>query len=98
MSRFPHTVAADSCSLELHPSRAVVRFGDPITVSCVASRPVRVLGWEAAVGAAHTQRDQTVQWGVDSLTDWIEEPICYGVFFTAPRQCEEKLHLILYSK
>ncbi|XP_018610240.1 intercellular adhesion molecule 5-like [Scleropages formosus] len=86
-----------SCSLELRPARAVVAFGDPISVSCVASRPVRVLGWEAAVGAANTQRDLTVQWGVDSLTDWIEEPICYGVFFTAPRQCEEKLHLVLYK-
>ncbi|MFT7798972.1 hypothetical protein Z043-110909 [Arapaima gigas] len=92
-------VSADgySCSLELRPARVVVAFGDPISVSCVASRPVRVLGWEAAVGAANTQRDLTVQWGVDSLTDWIEDPICYGVFFTAPRQCEEKLHLVLYK-
>ncbi|KAJ8345601.1 hypothetical protein SKAU_G00297940 [Synaphobranchus kaupii] len=90
-------VSAEGCSLELHPSRVVVGFGDSVSVSCVASRPVRVLGWEAAIGSAHTQRDLTVQWGVDSLKDWIEEPICYGVFFTAPRQCEEKLNLVLYK-
>lgn len=76
----------------------MVAFGEPVTVNCVASRPVRVLGWESAVGATHTQNDLTVQWKVDSLIDWIEEPICYGVFFTAPRQCEEKLNLVLYSE
>ena len=76
----------------------MVAFGETVTVNCVASRPVRVLGWESAVGATHTQNDLTVQWKVDSLIDWIEEPICYGVFFTAPRQCEEKLNLVLYSE
>ncbi|XP_035253507.1 hemicentin-2-like isoform X1 [Anguilla anguilla] len=89
--------SGEGCSLELRPSRVVVGFGDPVSVSCVASRPVRVLGWEAAIGSAHTQSDLTVRWGVDSLKDWIEEPICYGVFFTAPRQCEEKLNLVLYK-
>ncbi|KAI1884280.1 hypothetical protein AGOR_G00224810 [Albula goreensis] len=90
-------VSGEGCSLELHPARVVVGFGDSVLVSCVASRPVRVLGWEAAIGSTYTQRNLTVQWGVDSLKDWIEEPICYGVFFTAPRQCEEKLNLILYK-
>ncbi|XP_051573297.1 uncharacterized protein LOC127452116 isoform X2 [Myxocyprinus asiaticus] len=90
-------VLGDSCFLEISPSRVVVKFGDPVSVSCVASRPVRVLGWESIIGASHTQHDLSVQWQVDSLTDWIEEPICYGVFFTAPRQCEEKLNLVLYK-
>uniref|UniRef100_A0A671SE66 Hemicentin-1-like n=1 Tax=Sinocyclocheilus anshuiensis TaxID=1608454 RepID=A0A671SE66_9TELE len=89
---------ADSCSLEISPSRVVVKFGDPVSVSCVASRPVRVLGWESVIAASHTQNDLSVQWRVDSLTYWIEEPICYGVFFTAPRQCEERLNLVLYNK
>lgn len=75
----------------------MVRFGEAVSVICMASRPVRVLGWESAIGASYTQRDLSVQWQVDSLIDWIEEPICYGVFFTAPRQCEEKLNLVLYS-
>ncbi|XP_070703581.1 hemicentin-1 [Pempheris klunzingeri] len=79
------------------PSRVVVGFGEPVSVSCEAARPVRVLGWESAISAAHTQQDLSVQWKVDSLIDWIEEPICYGVFFTAPRQCEEKLNLVLYK-
>ncbi|MCI4392282.1 hypothetical protein PGIGA_G00144320 [Pangasianodon gigas] len=91
------TASGDDCSLEISPSRAVVRFGEPVSVSCVASRPVRVLGWESAIGASYTHHDLTVQWQVDSLIDWIEEPICYGVFFTAPRQCEEKLNLVLYK-
>ncbi|KAM9494494.1 vascular cell adhesion protein 1 [Clarias gariepinus] len=91
------TASGDECSLEISPSRAVVRFGEAVSVSCVASRPVRVLGWESAISASYTQRDLTVQWQVDSLIDWIEEPICYGVFFTAPRQCEEKLNLVLYK-
>ncbi|XP_078140645.1 hemicentin-1 [Centroberyx gerrardi] len=92
-----YSVSAEGCSLVLKPSRVVVGFGEPVSVSCEAARPVRVLGWESAIGAAHTQQDLSVQWKVDSLIDWIEEPICYGVFFTAPRQCEEKLNLVLYK-
>uniref|UniRef100_A0A667WB58 Si:ch211-66e2.5 n=1 Tax=Myripristis murdjan TaxID=586833 RepID=A0A667WB58_9TELE len=91
------SISGEGCSLILKPSRVVVGFGEPVSVSCEATRPVRVLGWESAIGAAHTQQDQAVQWKVDSLIDWIEEPICYGVFFTAPRQCEEKLNLVLYK-
>ena len=91
-------VSGEGCSLVLKPSRVVVGFGEPVSVSCEATRPVRVLGWESVISAAHTQQDLSVQWKVDSLIDWIEEPICYGVFFTAPRQCEEKLNLVLYSE
>ncbi|XP_076000468.1 hemicentin-1 [Genypterus blacodes] len=90
-------LSGDGCSLLLKPSRVVVAFGEPVSVSCEATRPVRVLGWESVIGAAHTQQDLSVQWKVDSLIDWIEEPICYGVFFTAPRQCEEKLNIVLYK-
>lgn len=92
------SVSGEGCSLILKPSRVVVGFGEPVSVSCEAARPVRVLGWESAISASHTQQDLSVQWKVDSLIDWIEEPICYGVFFTAPRQCEEKLNLVLYSE
>ena len=91
-------VSGEGCSLVLKPARVVVKFGEPVSVTCEAARPVRVLGWESTVGAAHTQQDLSVQWKADSLIDWIEEPICYGVFFTAPRQCEEKLNLVLYSE
>ncbi|XP_072225669.1 vascular cell adhesion protein 1-like [Leuresthes tenuis] len=91
------SVSGEGCSLILKPSRVVVGFGEPVSVSCEAARPVRVLGWESAISATHTQEDRSVQWKVDSLIDWIEEPICYGVFYTAPRQCEEKLNLVLYK-
>ncbi|XP_055366987.1 uncharacterized protein si:ch211-66e2.5 [Betta splendens] len=91
------SASGEGCSLILKPSRVVVAFGEPVSVSCEAARPVRVLGWESAISAAHTQQELSVQWKVDSLIDWIEEPICYGVFFTAPRQCEEKLNLVLYK-
>nr|XP_020496609.1 uncharacterized protein LOC109989268 [Labrus bergylta] len=92
-----YSVSGEGCSLILKPSRVVVGFGEPVSVTCEAARPVRVLGWESAISAAHTQQELSVQWKVDSLIDWIEEPICYGVFFTAPRQCEEKLNLVLYK-
>lgn len=95
---FSISVSGDGCSLILKPARVVVGFGEPVLVTCEATRPVRVLGWESAISAAHTQQGPSVQWKVDSLIDWIEEPICYGVFFTAPRQCEEKLNLVLYSE
>lgn len=92
------SVSGEGCSLILKPSRVVVGFGESVTVSCEATRPVRVLGWESALSAPQTHEERSVQWRVDSLIDWIEEPICYGVFFTAPRQCEEKLNLVLYSE
>lgn len=92
------SVSGEGCSLILKPSRVVVGFGESVSVSCEATRPVRVLGWESSISAVHTQQDLSVQWKADSLIDWIEEPICYGVFFTAPRQCEEKLNLVLYSE
>ena len=91
-------VSGEGCSLVLKPARVVVKFGEPVSVTCEAARRPRVLGWESTVGAAHTQQDLSVQWKADSLIDWIEEPICYGVFSTAPRQCEEKLNLVLYSE
>lgn len=91
-------VSGEGCSLVIKPPRVVVGFGEPVSVSCEATRPVRVLGWESSISAIHTQQDLSVQWAVGSLIDWIEEPICYGVFFTAPRQCEEKLNLVLYSE
>lgn len=91
------SVSGEGCSLVLKPSRVVVGFGESVSVSCEATRPVRVLGWESSISAVHTQQDLSVQWKADSLIDWIEEPICYGVFFTAPRQCEEKLNLVLYK-
>lgn len=91
-------MSGEGCSLVIKPSRVVVGFGQPVSVSCEATRPVRVLGWESSISAVHTQQDLSVQWTVGSLIDWIEEPICYGVFFTAPRQCEEKLNLVLYSE
>ncbi|KAM6905567.1 vascular cell adhesion protein 1-like [Xenentodon cancila] len=92
-----YSVSGEGCSLILKPSRVVVGFGDPVSVICEATRPVRVLGWESAISSTHTQESQSVQWKVDSLIDWIEEPICYGVFFTAPRQCEEKVNLVLFK-
>nr|XP_054596058.1 uncharacterized protein si:ch211-66e2.5 [Nothobranchius furzeri] len=95
--RLDLNMSGEGCSLILKPSRVVVGFGESVSVSCEATRPVRVLGWESAIGTPHTQEDQSVQWKVDSLIDWIEEPICYGVFFKAPRQCEEKLNLVLYK-
>uniref|UniRef100_A0A674P0L3 Si:ch211-66e2.5 n=1 Tax=Takifugu rubripes TaxID=31033 RepID=A0A674P0L3_TAKRU len=91
------SLSGEGCSLVIKPARVVVGFGQPVSVSCEATRPVRVLGWESSISAAHTQNDLSVQWTVSSLIDWIEEPICYGVFFTAPRQCEEKLNLVLYK-
>ncbi|XP_029292846.1 hemicentin-2-like [Cottoperca gobio] len=96
------TTFAVLCQVKVAPSSSSPpgswwALGSRLSVRCEATRPVRVLGWESVISAAHTQQDLSVQWKVDSLIDWIEEPICYGVFFTAPRQCEEKLNLVLYK-
>uniref|UniRef100_W5MHI8 Ig-like domain-containing protein n=1 Tax=Lepisosteus oculatus TaxID=7918 RepID=W5MHI8_LEPOC len=90
--------AVPDCPLEISPQRAVVRYGDPVTVNCTTTQTPRGMGWEAPVGATGMKTDvQSVTWSVSSLTDWTAEPKCYGNFLTEPKQCRKNLNISLYK-
>nr|XP_015195397.1 PREDICTED: roundabout homolog 1-like [Lepisosteus oculatus] len=92
------TRAVPDCPLEISPQRAVVRYGDPVTVNCTTTQTPRGMGWEAPVGATGMKTDvQSVTWSVSSLTDWTAEPKCYGNFLTEPKQCRKNLNISLYK-
>ncbi|XP_069051867.1 intercellular adhesion molecule 5 isoform X2 [Lepisosteus oculatus] len=90
--------AVPECPLEISPQRAVVRYGDPVTVNCTATQTPRGMGWEAPVGSTGMRKDvQSVIWNVSSLTYWTAEPKCFGNFNTEPRQCRKNLNIRLYK-
>ncbi|XP_069051894.1 vascular cell adhesion protein 1-like isoform X2 [Lepisosteus oculatus] len=92
------TRAVPDCPLEISPQRAVVRYGDPVTVNCTTTQTPRGMGWEAPVGATGMKTGvQSVTWSVSSLTDWTAEPKCYGNFLTEPKQCRKNLNISLYK-
>nr|XP_015204689.1 PREDICTED: intercellular adhesion molecule 2-like [Lepisosteus oculatus] len=90
--------AVPECPVEISPQRAVVKYGDPVTVNCTATQIPRGMGWEATVGSTGMKADvQSVTWNVSSLTDWTAEPKCYGNFLTEPKQCRKNLNISLYK-
>ncbi|MBN3324795.1 HMCN2 protein, partial [Atractosteus spatula] len=94
----PHLGAAPECPLEISPQRAVVRYGDPVTVNCTATQTARGMGWEAPVGSTGMREDvQSVTWNVSSLTDWTAEPYCYINVNTELKQCRKNLNISLYK-
>ncbi|MBN3310171.1 ICAM1 protein, partial [Amia calva] len=91
--------AATDCLIEIDPKRVVVKYGDPVSVNCTATRTTRGMGWEASVGSTGLQPNstQTLLWSVSNMTDWTAEPKCYANFQTEPKQCEKKLNISLYK-
>ncbi|MBN3305805.1 VCAM1 protein, partial [Amia calva] len=86
------------CPIVIDPPTVVVRYGDPVTVHCTATRTTRGMGWEASVGSIDMQIGvQSALWSVSSLTDWTAEPKCFSNFDTEPKQCEKKPSILLYK-
>ncbi|XP_058862916.1 intercellular adhesion molecule 5-like isoform X2 [Acipenser ruthenus] len=86
------------CDVNIDPSRVVVRFGDPVTVNCSTTREdVLGAGWEASVSPVNEQKSKIAVWNVSSLTVWDAEPKCFINYNNEPRQCAEKLDLVIYN-
>ncbi|XP_067088825.1 intercellular adhesion molecule 5 [Osmerus mordax] len=66
-------------TLEMNPSRLVVRYGDSVSVNCSTSvADPEGMGWEASDGATGLVEDVTwVMWTVESLEDWDTSPKCF---------------------
>ncbi|XP_041099587.1 intercellular adhesion molecule 1-like [Polyodon spathula] len=94
----PIGAASAGCDVNIDPSRVVVRFGDPVTVNCSTTREdVLGAGWEASVNPVNKLNSATAVWNVSSLTVWDAEPKCYINCRSEPRQCVEKLDLVIYK-
>ncbi|MGH0170694.1 UNVERIFIED_CONTAM: hypothetical protein FKN15_059692 [Acipenser sinensis] len=90
--------ASPACDVNMDPSRVVVRFGDPVTLSCSTTREdVLATGWESSVSPVYEQDSKIAVWNVSSLTVWDAEPKCFINYKNEPRQCVEKLDLVIYK-
>ncbi|XP_034769519.2 vascular cell adhesion protein 1-like isoform X1 [Acipenser ruthenus] len=97
---FSTTESASSavCDVHIDPSRVVVRFGDPVTVNCSTTRgDVLGAGWESSVSPVNEPNSKIAVWNVSSLTVWDAEPKCFINYMNEPRQCAEKLDLVIYK-
>ncbi|XP_030645595.1 hemicentin-1-like [Chanos chanos] len=82
--------------LELNPPKAVVRFGDPVSVNCSTSTEHYGMGWEAPAGSLERRDDvDVITWTVPELTDWDIEPICF--INTDDGQHNKTLSIIVYK-
>ncbi|MBN3297628.1 HMCN1 protein, partial [Amia calva] len=88
---------AMDCPIEIYPERVVVRYGDPVAANCTVTQTTSGMGWEATVGPTGMQNDTSLLWRVSNLTDWNEEPRCFGIFLTEPIRCEKNLSISLYK-
>ncbi|MGH0162102.1 UNVERIFIED_CONTAM: hypothetical protein FKN15_058620 [Acipenser sinensis] len=94
----PIGAASDACDVNIDPSRVVVRFGDPVTVNCSTTREgVLEAGWESSVSPVNERDSKIAVWNVSSLTVWDAEPKCFINYMKEPRQCVEKLDLVIYK-
>ncbi|XP_066565905.1 uncharacterized protein LOC136753572 [Amia ocellicauda] len=90
--------AAAVCPIVIDPPTVVVKYGDPVSANCTATRTTRGMGWEASVGSTGIKTGpQSLLWGVSNLTDWTVEPTCFSNFDTDPKQCGKKLNISLYK-
>ncbi|XP_029594479.1 vascular cell adhesion protein 1-like isoform X3 [Salmo trutta] len=84
----------DAECLVISPARLVVKYGDPASSNCSSDTPVQ-MGWEATQGGTDlTDKEvKSLNWRVDSVTDWNIKPICY----TEGGQCQKQLNITVYK-
>lgn len=85
-----------ACPLELSPPSVVVKYGDPVTVNCMSSRSDHDgIGWEASQGGKSIVNVTSLNWTVESLTEWSVYPICY--FSSLNEDCTITPGLVIYT-
>ncbi|XP_029595025.1 uncharacterized protein LOC115178131 isoform X1 [Salmo trutta] len=84
----------DAECLVISPARLVVKYGDPASSNCSSDTPVQ-MGWEATQGGTDlTDKEvKSLNWRVDSVTDWNIKPTCY----TEGGQCLKQLNITVYK-
>uniref|UniRef100_A0A8C4SYQ4 Intercellular adhesion molecule N-terminal domain-containing protein n=1 Tax=Erpetoichthys calabaricus TaxID=27687 RepID=A0A8C4SYQ4_ERPCA len=94
----PTTGMAQTCDVEFSPAEVIVKYGDPVTVTCRTNRTdIRAIGWETSVEPVEPKKSNSTVWNVSSLTVWDAEPRCFINFKAPPKQCDKLLNLIIYK-
>ncbi|XP_035253453.1 hemicentin-1-like isoform X2 [Anguilla anguilla] len=91
---------SSECPLMIQPSTVVVRYGDPVLVNCTVPEDHEGIGWEASEGSVdRVEGVEFVTWSLESLTDWVISPKCFGNFLIngEPDQCDKKLNITVYK-
>ncbi|XP_047663748.1 hemicentin-1-like isoform X3 [Tachysurus fulvidraco] len=87
---------SDNCSdLVLDPPELVVRYGDPVSVSCRSLSNDTDVDWSVPTGKVFSHDTQTITWKTDNLTDWEIQPVCYKN--QTDVQCSRTLPLTVYK-
>ncbi|KAF4073716.1 hypothetical protein AMELA_G00246430 [Ameiurus melas] len=82
---------AEFNDLVLDPPELVVRYGNPVSVSCLSLSNYTDLNWIVTLGNVLDPKNQT--WETDSLTNWEIQPVCYMMDDV---QCNKTLPLTIY--
>ncbi|XP_053468821.1 hemicentin-2 [Ictalurus furcatus] len=81
--------------LVLDPEELVVRYGEPVSVSCRSLSNYTHLNWSVPLGTVLGPENKTVTWETDNLTDWEIQPVCYMMLNDT--QCSKTLPIIVYK-
>ncbi|KAF5908817.1 intercellular adhesion molecule 5 isoform X1, partial [Clarias magur] len=95
VTRRPSAQFMECSDLVLDPPELVVRYGDPVSVSCRSLSEYTDLGWIVSLGKVSSLDNQTVIWKTDNLTDWEIQPVCYKILNGV--QCRSILPLTVYK-
>ncbi|XP_028678879.1 intercellular adhesion molecule 1-like [Erpetoichthys calabaricus] len=92
------TGTTETCDVEFSSPKVIVRYGDPVNVTCSTNHTdYRATGWEVSVGAVKLEGSNSAVWNVSNLTVWDAEPKCFINLKAPPRQCNKPLNLIIYK-
>ncbi|XP_049416449.1 intercellular adhesion molecule 1-like isoform X2 [Epinephelus fuscoguttatus] len=92
------TIVSLSCTVEMSPSSAVVKFGDPLSANCSSSsNQTASMGWESIYKTAGLQKGvSSVLFKVDSVVNWDVGPMCF-INLHDGTQCIDSLPVTVYK-
>ncbi|KAJ8251342.1 hypothetical protein GJAV_G00220310 [Gymnothorax javanicus] len=91
----------DEYTILIQPSMLVVRYGDPVSVTCSVTKDHLGMGWEASEGSVGINAGiHSATWKLKNLTDWKIRPKCFVNFKTSagpPIQQDKILNITVYK-
>lgn len=98
-SGFAGKHAGSTCSVEISPPSAVVRFGDPLWANCTALiDQIQGMGWESSQGGKPlTPGVTSLALDIMEVSDWDLRAFCF-INKLDGSQCASPLPITVYSK
>ncbi|XP_028267512.1 angiopoietin-related protein 6 isoform X2 [Parambassis ranga] len=91
----PSTTERD-CPITVSPAEIVVRFGDPLLITCNTSdaRAVKI-GWTDRLGVTEMNEPPSITWKVEQMKMWNFNPTCFVNW--SDSQCGKRLDVTIYQ-